>query len=167
VVARLTDKEIEILQLKHKGLKNKQIAEMREVSEADISQTLSRITKKINSIQDVIGVLQNIGVLESDMEIELTQSGRTFLNQLSETRLEELHPIQKRLPMKRLIQPLSLSSEFNIPKKSEKFDRHFRDVHELSEQIEFAQDFSHLEYNPFYPKAEPKTCSENSTPYVR
>jgi hypothetical protein len=95
LVVKLTPKEIEILQLKRKGLKNKQIAEIKEVTEADISQTLSRITKKINSIQDVFGVLQNIGILENAAEIELTESGRTLLGDLRATRPSRLNKMQR------------------------------------------------------------------------
>ena len=167
MVNKLTAKEIEILQLKRKGLKNKQIAEMREVSEADISQTLSRITEKINSIQDVFGVLQNIGVLKNDVEIELTESGRTFLNELRETRSERLDSIKNKLPVERLDAHFKPTFELNIPKKTEKFNRRFRDVRELSEQIEVDQHFGHIEYNPFYPKGAQRICAENSTAYVR
>ncbi len=118
MVVKLSDKEIEILQFKRKGLKNKQIAEMKGVSEPDISQTLSRITKKITSIQDVFGVLQDVGVFRNDVEVELTESGRTFLNKINETRPERVHLDKNGLNIKKADRHLEPSVEFNVSRKT-------------------------------------------------
>jgi DNA-binding CsgD family transcriptional regulator len=93
LVGRLTDKELEVINLRYKGLKNKEIAEIKKVSEADISQIISRATKKIGTIQEVLEVLQKIGIIKADIEIELTESGEELLKNWRQGRLGRINRI--------------------------------------------------------------------------
>ena len=126
MVVKLSPKEMEILQLKQQGLKNKQIAEARHVSEADISQTLSRITEKINSIQDVFGLLQNMGMFENNKEIELTESGRALLNQVKELRYKQWGLMERNIPLLNSCQYLRKGTASNWRTKVKRINLRFK-----------------------------------------
>lgn len=119
---------MEILQSKRQGLKNKQIAEIRHVSEANISQTLSRITEKINSIQDVFGLLQNMGLFESNKEIELTNSGRALLNQANQLRYKQWGLMEQNVRPLNSYQYLRKGTENNWRKKVERISLRFKGI---------------------------------------
>lgn len=80
MATKLTKNQIMILGLRYQGLTNKQIAEKLGVSEPNISQTLSRIAKKLVSIQDTLASLKDIGMIERDIEIEMTERGKLFFH---------------------------------------------------------------------------------------
>jgi DNA-binding CsgD family transcriptional regulator len=85
-VIRLTQKESQILGLRYEGLKNADISKKLHISQPDVSQTLSRIAKKVISIKDTLELMKTVGVLKHDVEIELTESGQAFLTRWQERR---------------------------------------------------------------------------------
>jgi len=86
MTTRLTEQTIRVLKLRREGLKNKQIAENLGVSEANISQIISRVVKKLVTIQDTLSVMKSMGLMEDDARIELTQSGLEFSKELQRAR---------------------------------------------------------------------------------
>lgn len=58
------------------GLMNKEIAQELNVSEADISQTISRLTEKVKTVQDSIGLLTNMDIIQEGPKYILTEKGR-------------------------------------------------------------------------------------------
>lgn len=71
-----TDKEIQVARMKLQGLMNKEIAETLGVSDADISQTLSRLTGKVKTVQDSTELLMKMGVIQEGPRYVLTKKGR-------------------------------------------------------------------------------------------
>jgi flagellar protein FlaI len=90
-----TPKEKNIIRLKTRGCKNTEIAEKLNVSRADVSQTLKRISHKIKGIEDSLTVMKQIGVIKSDATIELTSIGQGFLDKIQ---LERKIRISSRMP---------------------------------------------------------------------
>lgn len=77
-------KEIEILELYLKNKKNKEIAKDLDVSEPYISQTLSKIRIKLESIEDSLELLEGLGIVNTVSTIQLTETGRkSFPNKLT------------------------------------------------------------------------------------
>ena len=77
-------KEIEILELYLKNKKNKEIAEELDVSEPYISQTLSKIRIKLESIEDSLELLEGLGIVNAISPMRLTETGRkSFPNKLT------------------------------------------------------------------------------------
>lgn len=95
MVVRLTDKELKIIKMRYKGLKNKEIAKALDVSEADVSQTLSRIANRIISIQDTLELMSRIGIIERDAEIRLTKSGQALLARWRQARPSRLNKLKR------------------------------------------------------------------------
>ena len=71
-----TDKELKVAKMRLEGLKNNRIAEQLQVSEADISQTLSRLSRKIKTVQDSTRLLLDIGVIQEGPKYVMTETGR-------------------------------------------------------------------------------------------
>ena len=71
-----TEKELKAFKLKLQGLMNKEIAKSMNVSESDISQTLSRLRRKIVTVQDSIALLTDMGVIREGAKYVLTEKGR-------------------------------------------------------------------------------------------
>ena len=92
MVVKLTEKELKIIAMRYKGLKSRQIAKALKVSEPDVSQTLSRIVGKIESVQDTLDLLCDIGIIKHDSEIELTESGQALLARMDKA-AKSLHRI--------------------------------------------------------------------------
>ena len=72
----LTQRQLEVYRLKKEGNSNRQIAETLGVSEAYISQALTRIVEKIQSVEDTIQVLIQLGEFRDAPRYELTDEGR-------------------------------------------------------------------------------------------
>lgn len=90
MATKLTETQLRVLQLRYEGLRNKEIAERLGVSEPAISQILSRITKKLASIQDILASMKDLGVIEHDIEIELTSHGKAFSKEWKKARLPRI-----------------------------------------------------------------------------
>ena len=58
------------------GLMNKEIAQELDVSEADISQTIRRLTGKVKTVQDSVELLTKMGVIHEGPKYMLTDKGR-------------------------------------------------------------------------------------------
>ena len=71
----LTRKQLEVFRLKKEGFLNKEIADKLEVSEAHISQTLTKIAGKILNIEDTVAVLTQLGEFEDVQTYKLTEEG--------------------------------------------------------------------------------------------
>ena len=71
-----SEKEIEILQLYLQKKKNKEIADELKVSEPYISQTLSKISLKLESLENSLELLENLGLVDKVSPIRLTETGR-------------------------------------------------------------------------------------------
>lgn len=95
MVVKLTDKESKIIKMRYKGFKNKEIAIALNVSEANVSQTLSRIAKRIISIQDTLELMSRIGIIERDAEIRLTESGQALLARWRQARPSRLNKLKR------------------------------------------------------------------------
>jgi len=83
-----TEKELKVFGMKREGLSNKDIAKKLNVSEADISQTLMRIKRKIKTVRDSIELLMSIGVIKEGPKYVLTPEGR----ELTESRIAKAPP---------------------------------------------------------------------------
>lgn len=71
-----TPKELKVAKMKREGLMNNKIAEELRVSEADISQTLSRLSRKLTNIQNSTKLLMEIGVIREGPKYVMTEEGR-------------------------------------------------------------------------------------------
>ena len=71
-----TDKELKVARMRLEGLMNKQIAQKLDVSEADISQTISRLTGKVKTVQDSVELLKKMDVIQEGPKYILTEKGR-------------------------------------------------------------------------------------------
>lgn len=71
-----TEKELNVARMRLEGLMNKEIAQKLNVSEADISQTISRLTEKIKTVQDSVELLMNMDVVKEGPKYTLTEKGR-------------------------------------------------------------------------------------------
>lgn len=58
------------------GSMNKEIAQELDVSEADISQTISRLTEKVKTVQDSVELLMKMDVIQEGPKYILTEKGR-------------------------------------------------------------------------------------------
>ncbi len=76
-----SEKEIAVFKawLSHK--KNKEIADELGVSESYISQTLTKIKMKINTLENSFDLLQEMGVINSITPLKLTDKGRASLKE--------------------------------------------------------------------------------------
>jgi len=71
-----TPKELKVAKMKLEGLMNNKIAETLKVSEADISQTLSRLSRKVKTVQDSTKLLMDIGMIQEGPKYVMTEEGR-------------------------------------------------------------------------------------------
>lgn len=71
-----TDKELKVARMRLQGLMNKEIAQELTVSEADISQTISRLTGKVKTVQDSVELLMKMDVIHEGPKHILTEKGR-------------------------------------------------------------------------------------------
>jgi len=62
--------------MKLEGSMSKEIAEKLSVSEADVSQTLSRLRRKVKTIQDSTELLMEMGVVQEGPKYVMTEKGR-------------------------------------------------------------------------------------------
>lgn len=93
----LTEKEHRFLELRFRGMKNKEIALTEGLSEPDVSQTLSRAMDKFQTVQDTIEFMQSIGLVSCNFDIEFTENGRKMFHQWAEQRLERVKNLRARL----------------------------------------------------------------------
>jgi len=91
-----TEKEIKVARMRLEGLMNKEIAQKLNVSEADISQTISRLTDKIKTVQDSVGLLVDMDVVKEGPKYTLTEKGRRLA----------------RIPTRKLPRPIELRGRF-------------------------------------------------------
>lgn len=71
-----TEKEVQIARMKLQGLMNKEIAQKLGVSDAYISQTLSRWSAKIKTVQDSVGLLMKMNIIQEGPKYVMTEKGR-------------------------------------------------------------------------------------------
>ena len=71
-----TDKELKVARLRLEGLMSKDIAKKLNVSEPDVSQTISRLTKKVKTVGDSIELLMKMDIIVEGPKYILTEKGR-------------------------------------------------------------------------------------------
>jgi len=94
VASGLTEKEHKFLELRFRGMKNKEIALTEKTSEPDVSQTLSRAMDKLQTVQDTIEFMQSIGLVSCNFDIEFTENGKKMFRQWTEQRPERVRNLR-------------------------------------------------------------------------
>lgn len=69
--ALLTPRMKEIVQLKMKGLKNREIANKLSISESAVSQTLHAVADKVQTLNDSLKLLTELGLWPNDQGLQL------------------------------------------------------------------------------------------------
>ncbi|MEM3760647.1 MAG: LuxR C-terminal-related transcriptional regulator [Candidatus Bathyarchaeia archaeon] len=75
----LTEKQKKILELKLKGMSNREIASALGSSDEYISQTLKQITSKIQTVKDTIELFTELGLIEKSPTFRLSEEGFNLL----------------------------------------------------------------------------------------
>jgi predicted DNA-binding protein YlxM (UPF0122 family) len=88
-----TEKELKVLKLKLQGIMNREIAQQLNVSEEDISQTLSKIRQKIHKVEDSIRLCESLGLIESGPRFRLTDEGKRLIAKSRVARQRFLAPV--------------------------------------------------------------------------
>jgi len=88
-----TTKELEVLKLKLSGMMNREIAQKLNVSEEDVSQTLSNVRQKIRKVEDSIRLFERMELIESGPRFKLTEEGKRLLTRARVVRRRFLAPV--------------------------------------------------------------------------
>jgi DNA-binding CsgD family transcriptional regulator len=130
MVGKLTSKQLEMLKLRYAGCRNKEIALKMNVSESDVSQTLSRAAENIATVGETLALMREIGFIKEDLQIELTKKGSEAFDEWREGWIKDFKSSKCITP--REIQSRSPSVETS---KSSPTDN-APDTKEMKEQIE-------------------------------
>lgn len=76
MVNTLTDRQMEVFALKRNGLSNREIAQRLDTTEPNISQILKRVREKIQSVEDTVNLLIQLGEFKEGPRISLSERGR-------------------------------------------------------------------------------------------
>ena len=126
-----SDNEISILRLLIGGFKNKQIADDLNFSQAYVSQTVKKIRLKFNQIVDSIYLLQEMGILDKNLKLNIVNNVNSIFTDNASTyqgNIRNSFHIQNKSIDKKNKSDKFLSNDLSIKTDTKSYQNPFFDI---------------------------------------